>query len=789
MTQDSSTIEQLFAGDGEIARLIRSHDWSETQLGAVETWSDSLKTAVQILLTELDQPKPPEARLLNSGSPGAAIGQTADGTTQDITDRQQSESQLRVEDMRRAAEAELAALNQLRQSEGKYRSLFTSIDEGFCTIEVLFDANEKPFDYRFLEVNPAFERQTGLENVIGRTMREFVPQHEEFWFEIYGCIALTGVAQRFEHRATALGRFYDVYAFRIGDAAARQVAILFNDISARKQAEVALRSSEEQLRLFVTASSDIVYKMSADWSEMRYLKGKDFLTSTENASGTWLEQYIPLEDQPEVMVAIQAAIRTKSTFELEHRVIQLDGTVGWTFSRAIPLLNAQDEIVEWLGAASDITDRKQAEAQLRRGAKLDAFRVTLNDALRSLSDPEEIKYQAVCVLGKHLGSDRAYYFEIDEPHAEFVVARDWHQPGTPSHARRYPLEGWPMPWLVDGQPWVVRDVDTDPAMPDDQRASYRGNDIGALIVVPLIKGIRLVASVATNQHTPRDWIPDEITFVEETAERTWAAVERAHAEAALRESEEQYRTLNQQLEQRVQERTTQLEALNQELEAFSGSVSHDLKTPLNYITITAERLWQKLDSTQLDATSRRYLNIIAQSARQAGAMVDDLLEFSRMGQAQMRQTTVEMNTLVQQVQQQLQPEMTGRVIRWQVAALPTVQGDLAMLRLVWQNLLANAVKYTRDRPETIITVGSRNYEHETVFFVQDNGAGFDMQYHDRLFRIFQRLHSQQQFAGTGVGLANVRRIIHRHGGRTWAEGALDRGATFYFSLPKQEKQK
>ncbi|WP_242063552.1 ATP-binding protein [Nostoc sp. FACHB-892] len=551
----------------------------------------------------------------------------------------------------------------LARSEEKYRTLFTSINEGYALCEMLYDEQEAPIDWKILEVNPAFESMTGFTHAAGKTARELNQLLNANWLQTFATVALTGESTRFEHHVSSIDYWFDISVSRI-DADQQHIIVVFNNIS----------------------------------------------------------------------------------------------------------------------------DRKHAEAQLRRAAKLDAFRVTLNDALRSLSDPEEIKYQAVCVLGKHLGTDRAYYVEIDSVRAEFVVARDWHQPGTPSHARRYPLEGWQMPWLVDGQPWVVRDVDTDPAMPDDQRASYRGNDIGALIVVPLIKSDRLVATLATNQHPPRDWLPDEITFVQETAERTWAAVERAHAEAALRDSEQRYRTLNQQLEQRVQERTTQLEALNQELEAFSRSVSHDLKTPLNYITMTAERLLQKLDSTPLDATSRRYLNIIAQSARQAGAMVDDLLEFSRMGQAQMRQTMVEMNTLVQQVQQQLQPDMTRRAIRWQVAALPDVQGDLAMLRLVWQNLLDNAVKYTHDRPEAIITVGSSNYEHETIFFVQDNGAGFDMQYHDRLFRIFQRLHSQQQFAGTGVGLANVRRIIHRHGGRTWAEGALGQGATFYFSLPKQEKQ-
>lgn len=237
------------------------------------------------------------------------------------------------------------------------------------------------------------------------------------------------------------------------------------------------------------------------------------------------------------------------------------------------------------------------------------------------------------------------------------------------------------------------------------------------------------------------------------------------------------------LEERVAGRTAELEAANKELEAFAYSVSHDLRAPLRHIDGYMELLQQSLVGP-LDERSQRYMATISDSAKHMGQLIDNLLAFSRIGRYELSKTPVDLVALVQEIIRELEPETQGRIVCWRVTELPIVTGDRAMLRQVLVNLLSNAVKFTRGRASADIEVGCQMGEKETVIFIRDNGVGFDMAYADKLFGVFQRLHRVDEFEGTGIGLANVRRIINRHGGSVWAEGQINQGATFYFSLPQ-----
>jgi len=598
----------------------------------------------------------------------------------------------------------------------------------------------KTLDGRVISWNQGAEKVYGYteQEMIGQPISKLVmPGHED---EVPQILDRIKRGEHIEHYETLRrrkdGQFVHVSLavspIRAPDGQVVAASTIGRDITERKRLEELLRANARYTRSLIEASLDPLVTINPAG------KITDVNQATERVTGVARERLIGSDfssyfTEPDKARAGYQQVITQGL------VRDYPLTIRDTANRTTDVLynatvyrNEAGDIQGVFAAARDITERKRLEELLRANARytrslieasLDPL-VTINPAGK-ITDVNQATERVTGVARERLiGSDFSSYFtEPDKARAGY---------------QQVLAEG-----LVRDYPLTIRDTANHTIDVLYNATVYR-NEAGD------IQGVFAAARDITER----------------------------------KQAEEEVRRLNAELEQRVIERTAQLAAAVKELEAFSYTVSHNLRAPLRHIDGFLELLQQRT-APMLDVQSRHYLDTVSNAARHMGLLIDDLLAFLQMGRHELSRTSVNLNDLVDEVIRAFAPEAANRRVDWQVADLPMVTGDRAMLHLVLVNLISNALKFTKSRPQTTIEIGcERGAAAETIVYVRDNGVGFDPQYADKLFGVFQRLHRADEFEGIGIGLANVRRIIHRHGGRTWAEGQVDHGATFYFSLPQ-----
>ncbi|BAY43952.1 PAS/PAC sensor hybrid histidine kinase [Scytonema sp. HK-05] len=604
------------------------------------------------------------------------------------------------------------------------------------------------FDGYFKRINPAFEKILGYTHseALATPFIEFVhPEDQAKTLKEVEKLATGAITINFENRYRCKDGSYKWLVWNsVPDVELQLVYAVAHDITDRKQIEQTLREQADALRIS-TERLDLVIQgaelglwycnLPLDkliWNDQ--CKAHFGLPPDAEVTIDLFYQLLHCDDREPTRQAIQASIDQTGGYDIDYRTVAPDGQVRWIRAIGRTFCDAAGIPKRFDGITIDISERKRAEAALMESEQ----------RFRHVTDTAPMMVWMS-------GTDKLCTY-FNKPWLDFTGRTMEQEFG----------DGWAQRIHPDD---MVRCLETYTHAFDARqefRMEYR---------VQRFDGeYRWLLDIGVPRFTPEGEFLGYIGSCVDIEDR--------------KQAEAQIRQINETLEERVKQRTAQLEAANRELESFSYSVSHDLRAPLRHITGFVDLLQKRLGSTALDDTSQRYVNIITEATKQAGKLIDDLLTFSRVGRSEMRHTTTDMNLLVQEVQRDLISENRNRQVSWQIESLPQVYGDPSMLRLVLRNLLENAHKYSKTRPITEITVGSTSSEQEVVFFVRDNGIGFDMKYAHKLFGVFQRLHSDPQFEGTGVGLANVQRIIHRHGGRVWAEGEIDNGATFYFSLPR-----
>lgn len=536
------------------------------------------------------------------------------------------------------------------------------------------------------------------------------------------------------------------------------VSRIARDITERKRAEAALQDSEQRFHALANGIPQLAWIANGDgfilWYNRRWYEYTG-TTFDEMQGWGWQRLHDP-EFLPLVMERWTSAIARGVGFDMEFPLRSATGEFRTFLTRVLPMKDAAGAVVRWFGTNTDISERKEAESRLETQA------VELASSRQALERQTLMLQSVLDSIGEGLvAADERGKFILWNPAAEKIVGMGA-APLSPAH------------WSTH---YGVYLPDTVTAFPTEQNPLFRAIAGEVSSAEMILRNPQLGHEV---------WIECNGTPLRDQDGTARGGVIAFRDITRRKADESEIRRLNEELEQRIAERTAQLQASNRELEAFTYSVSHDLRAPLRHISGFSRILLSEFGPL-LTEDANDLLQRIEEAVIRMGRLVDGLLSLARLGRQSLHVRRNEMNAIVDQVIGVLQPDCEGREVEWRVAQLPTLPCDAVLIGQVFQNLLDNALKYSRKRTRTVIEVDSIQRPGEpVVILVRDNGAGFNMKYAEKLFGVFQRMHTETEYEGTGVGLATVHRIIQKHGGTVWAEAEVERGATFYFTVGGSE---